>query len=162
MTTAPGRPPCCPGCGQAADRAEEITAHSVKHLTLVPVRVTWHKARLWCGQRRVRHGELRWGRAGRRPWRGSVLTNPTDCRRRAKVIARGWNLWGEPVAVSGTDLLARCVQHETDNLDGILFVDRLDPADREAALAEIATADSSGDLAPVVRLSPHSTPNPAG
>jgi peptide deformylase len=78
------------------------------------------------------------------------------------VIARGWNLRGEPVTVSGTDLLARCLQHETDHLDGILFIDRLDPADREAALAEIAAADWSGDLAPVVRLSPHSTPNPPG
>ncbi len=49
VTSAPGRQPCCPGCGQKADRAKERTAHSVKHLALVPVRVTWHKARFWCG-----------------------------------------------------------------------------------------------------------------
>jgi transposase len=49
VTSAPGRRPCCPGCGQKADRAKERSAHSVKHLALVPVRVTWHKARFWCG-----------------------------------------------------------------------------------------------------------------
>jgi len=49
VTSVPGRRAGCPGCGRAADRAKERTAHSVKHLALVPVRVTWHKARFWCG-----------------------------------------------------------------------------------------------------------------
>ena len=40
---------------------------------------------------------------------------------------------GEPVTIEGTELLARCVQHETDHLDGILFIDRLDRAQRKAA-----------------------------
>ena len=39
--------------------------------------------------------------------------------------------------VEGTELLARCVQHETDHLDGVLFVDRLDPETRKRAMAEI-------------------------
>src|SRR3712207_8261152 len=32
---------------------------------------------------------------------------------------------GTPVTVAGTGLLARCLQHETDHLDGILYLDRL-------------------------------------
>ena len=43
------------------------------------------------------------------------------------VVAKGFDMHGEPVIVEGTELLARCVQHETDHLDGILFIDRLDP-----------------------------------
>ena len=39
---------------------------------------------------------------------------------------------GEPVTIEGTELLARCVQHETDHLDGILFIDRLDRDQRKA------------------------------
>ena len=80
-----------------------------------------------------------------------------DCRRRQKVIAHGWNLCGEPVTVSGADLLARCVQHETDHLDGVLFLDRLDPAARKAAVAEIAAAGWSDRPVLVVKFSPHPT-----
>ena len=45
---------------------------------------------------------------------------------------RASTMHGEPVTIEGTELLARCVQHETDHLDGILFIDRLD---RETAQA---------------------------
>ena len=50
-------------------------------------------------------------------------------------------MYGEPVTVEGTDLLARCIQHETDHLDGVLFVDRLDPETRKPAMEEIREAD---------------------
>ena len=33
---------------------------------------------------------------------------------------------GEPVTIEGSELLARAIQHETDHLDGVLFIDRLD------------------------------------
>jgi peptide deformylase len=79
-----------------------------------------------------------------------------DCRRHRHVVARGWNMYGEPVTVAGSDLLARCVQHETDHLDGVLFVDRLDPETRRRALAEIRAADWAG-ADPVVKISPHPT-----
>ena len=36
---------------------------------------------------------------------------------------------GEPVTIEGSELLARAIQHETDHLDGVLFVDRLDTDD---------------------------------
>lgn len=48
VTTAPGQAACCPGCGQPARRVKERAAHSVKHLAVVPARVTWHKCRLRC------------------------------------------------------------------------------------------------------------------
>ena len=79
-----------------------------------------------------------------------------DCRRHRHVVARGRDMYGEPVTLAGSDMLARCVQHETDHLDGVLFVDRLDPATRRRAMAEIRAADWNGP-APVVKLSPHPT-----
>jgi peptide deformylase len=80
-----------------------------------------------------------------------------DCRRHLHVVATGWNVHGDPVRVEGSQLLARAVQHETDHLDGVLFVDRLDPGARAAALAEIADAEWAGmdRYTPVVRVSPH-------
>ena len=62
---------------------------------------------------------------------------------------------GEPVVVEGTELLARCVQHETDHLDGVLFVDRLDRETRKAAMKAIREAEWSGGPPPVVKVSPH-------
>ena len=50
-----------------------------------------------------------------------------DCLRAQRVVAKGFTMHGEPVTIEGSDLLARCIQHETDHLDGILFVDRLSP-----------------------------------
>ena len=61
---------------------------------------------------------------------------------------------GEPVVIEGTELLARCVQHETDHLDGILFIDRLDPVARKAAMKEIREAEWFGAPAPVVQVQP--------
>jgi peptide deformylase len=78
-----------------------------------------------------------------------------DCRRAFGVVARGFNMYGDPVVIEGTELMARCIQHETDHLDGIMFVDRLDPETRKAAMKAIREAEWSGLSAPVVRESPH-------
>lgn len=80
-----------------------------------------------------------------------------DCRRHEHVVAAGWNMHGEPVTVEGTKTLARCVQHETDHLDGILFIDRLDKKERKLAMKAIREAEWFGDPVPVVRESPHNT-----
>ena len=76
------------------------------------------------------------------------------CRRALRVVARGMNMYGDPVTIKGNDLLARCVQHETD-IDGILFIDRLDRDQRKLALKAIREAEWAGMAAPVVRNSPH-------
>ncbi|GAB2754622.1 peptide deformylase [Salinifilum aidingensis] len=78
-----------------------------------------------------------------------------DCLRYRRVVARGWNMHGEPVEVEGSDLLARCIQHETDHLDGVLFVDRLDRATRERALREIGRAEWFDGAEPVIKQNPH-------
>ena len=77
-----------------------------------------------------------------------------DTPRAVQVVARGRNAFGEPVTVEGSRLLARAVQHETDHLDGILFIDRLDPAQRREAMRLVREADW-GPSAPVVKPSPH-------
>ena len=63
----------------------------------------------------------------------------------------------EPMTIEGTELLARCVQHETDHLDGVLFVDRLDKAARKAALKEIRESEWFGEGMPgvTIKSSPH-------
>jgi peptide deformylase len=80
-----------------------------------------------------------------------------DCVRALSVVARGFNMYGDPVVVEGSDLLARAIQHETDHLDGIIFIDRLDPAARKAAMKEIRDSDWFGVERPTVKVSPHAT-----
>ncbi|CCB78039.1 MULTISPECIES: peptide deformylase [Streptomycetaceae] len=80
-----------------------------------------------------------------------------DCKRAYGVVAKGFNMYGDPVTVEGTRLLARCVQHETDHLDGIVFIDRLDPEQRKAAMRAIREAEWAGQTAPQVKFSPHRT-----
>jgi len=45
----------------------------------------------------------------------------------------GTDLDGASVAVEGTGFLARCLQHETDHLDGLLYLDRLVGRNQRAA-----------------------------
>ena len=77
--------------------------------------------------------------------------------RAPRAIATGFNMHGDPVTVEGTELLARCVQHETDHLDGIMFIDRLDSRQRKLAMKAIREAEWFGQPVPEVRVSPHST-----
>jgi peptide deformylase len=80
-----------------------------------------------------------------------------DCRRHLYIAATGWNMYGEPIRIEGSHMLARAVQHETDHLDGVLFVDRLDDEARVAAMAAVAEAEWTGlgDYLPTVKVSPH-------
>jgi peptide deformylase len=79
-----------------------------------------------------------------------------ECRRALSVVARGFNMYGEPVVIEGSELLARAIQHETDHLDGVLFVDRLDQPTRKLAMKAIRGADWFGGP-PMVKVSPHPT-----
>ncbi len=78
-----------------------------------------------------------------------------DCLRAMRVVAKGFNQHGDPVVIEGSEMLARAIQHETDHLDGVLFVDRLDRAARKAAMKAIREAEWAGEPAPVVKESPH-------
>ncbi|MCL1907094.1 MAG: peptide deformylase [Propionibacteriaceae bacterium] len=56
--------------------------------------------------------------------------------RPSTALCRGLNHMGEPVEVSGTGMLARCLQHETDHLGGIVFGDRLSARSRKQLYAD--------------------------
>ncbi len=79
-----------------------------------------------------------------------------NTRRSMRVVAKGMTMHGEPVVLEGSELLARCIQHETDHLDGIMFVDRLDAETRKEAMKAIREAEWFGQPAPLVKISPHS------
>lgn len=80
-----------------------------------------------------------------------------DTKRAYGVVAKGFTMHGEPVAIEGTELLARAIQHETDHLDGVLFIDRLDREARREAMRMIRAAEWFGEPTPAVRVSPHAT-----
>ena len=77
-----------------------------------------------------------------------------------RAVAKGWNMHGEPITVEGTEFLARALQHETDHLNGVLFIDRLPKSERKKAMKEIResewfmSADAVGAL-PEIKVSPH-------
>ena len=67
------------------------------------------------------------------------LGYPTPRRRWARVT--GVDVDGKPVVVEGEGLLARCLQHETDHLDGKLYIDRLAGEQKKDALRRIRQGD---------------------
>ncbi|MFI6762112.1 peptide deformylase [Micromonospora sp. NPDC050417] len=86
-----------------------------------------------------------------------------DTKRRQNVVAKGFNSYGDPLQIVGTGLMARCVQHETDHLDGVLFLDRLDTEGRKEAMKAIRAAEwYDAGAPPVVKVSPHGAGGPFG
>ncbi|TFB52030.1 peptide deformylase [Cryobacterium tagatosivorans] len=63
------------------------------------------------------------------------LWYPTKRYPFARVV--GTDLEGETVELSGTGVMAQALQHETDHLDGLLYLDRLDKENRRAAMREV-------------------------
>ena len=61
--------------------------------------------------------------------------------RAMRAVAKGFNMYGEPVVVEGTEFLARALQHETDHLNGILFIDKLTAENRKLAMKEIRESE---------------------
>jgi peptide deformylase len=76
----------------------------------------------------------------------SIPTQYATLARPASARVTGVDVQGRPVAVSGTGTLARCLQHEYDHLDGIVFVDRLDEGSRREVLAAHERLAASGGL----------------
>jgi peptide deformylase len=86
-----------------------------------------------------------------------------DTKRRQNVVAKGFNASGDPIQLVGSGLMARCVQHETDHLDGVLFLDRLDPEARKEAMKAIRQAEwYDPAIPPPVKVSPHGGVGPFG
>jgi peptide deformylase len=61
-----------------------------------------------------------------------ILTEVVE--RHARVIVEGLDEHGHPQRIEAEDLLSRCLQHEADHLDGVLFFDRLSPLKRKMLL----------------------------
>ena len=57
--------------------------------------------------------------------------------RAARVTVRARNARGEPFEIEAEGLLAVCIQHEMDHLDGKVFVERLSPLKRARLLARL-------------------------
>ena len=64
-----------------------------------------------------------------------ALWYPTRRSNYARV--EGIDLDGKKIVVEGTGLMACCLQHEVDHLDGMLYLDRLERAVRKRAMKEL-------------------------
>jgi peptide deformylase len=48
---------------------------------------------------------------------------------------------GDPVVIEGGGLLAQAIQHEVDHLNGLLYIEGLDPDVKRLAMREIRAAE---------------------
>jgi len=68
----------------------------------------------------------------------SVPGQYAEVTRPATATVTGVDVHGQPVRIDGTGTLARCLQHEVDHLDGLVYVDRLPARLRKRLLAAAA------------------------
>ncbi len=76
----------------------------------------------------------------------SVPGGWADLARPTAATVTGVDRNGEPVRIDGTGLLARCLQHEVDHLNGLLYVDRLPARQRKEIVRESAEHPGVGVL----------------
>jgi peptide deformylase len=57
--------------------------------------------------------------------------------RAMRTVVTGVDRHGDPVTVEGTEEMSRCLQHETDHLAGVLYLDRLSGQRRRDALRQL-------------------------
>jgi peptide deformylase len=65
-------------------------------------------------------------------------------KREMRVIVRAHDIDGKEFELDAIDLAARCILHETDHCDGIVFLDRMTTLKREMARRKIRTLQKSG------------------
>ena len=65
--------------------------------------------------------------------------------RAANVRVRAQDEYGKWFEVDGDDLLSRCLQHEIDHVDGVLFIFRMSPLKRNLALRKIRKLQRDGE-----------------
>ena len=63
-----------------------------------------------------------------------------DTVRPMRTVVTGVDRHGDPITVTGAGELSRALQHETDHLRGVLFIDRLTGQERKDALSQIRRA----------------------
>lgn len=64
-------------------------------------------------------------------------------RRKSRVTVQGTDLDGEPVTITSTGLTGRCLLHEIDHLDGILFIDRLSPVKKQSIRRKLRALEAA-------------------
>ncbi|QMU67586.1 peptide deformylase [Streptacidiphilus sp. P02-A3a] len=81
------------------------------------------------------------------PGSRSLLDAPEGCLsvpgphhelpREERAVVTGVDKDGQPLTIEGTGYFARCLLHETDHLNGMVYIDRLSKRDRRAVLQEM-------------------------
>ena len=69
-----------------------------------------------------------------------------EVERSVELVVRGQDAYGRPQRIRAHDYLARIFQHEIDHLDGVMFIDKADPATIRKLTAEEAEA-ATGEAA---------------
>jgi len=68
----------------------------------------------------------------------------TPVERNLRAVVRAQDLNGEYFEIDGMELTARCMLHETDHCDGIVFLDKMSPIKRELVKRKIKKLQKSG------------------
>ena len=117
------------------DDDENVIQEHSKHILINPEII-----------RRVGEREVEEGCLSVRGWRGSLI-------RSERVTAKALNLDGKEIRIKAEGLLAQALEHETDHLNGIVYIDRmeniedLEPQDLRASVRE-QQQDNAGGAAP--------------
>jgi len=73
------------------------------------------------------------------PFEEGCLSIPgiyTDVMRPSSVRVQAWSRKGRPFTLSAEGYLARVIQHEFDHLNGVVFLDRIEPKKKQRLLVE--------------------------
>ncbi len=65
--------------------------------------------------------------------------------RPAAIVVEALSLEGKAIRFQADGLLARCIQHEIDHLDGVTIIERAKPEHRMAALRDYREAQARGE-----------------
>lgn len=76
----------------------------------------------------------------------SVVNYTAEVTRARHVLVRGWTIDHKEVEIEASDLLAVCLQHEIDHLDGRLFVDRISSLKRGLYRRRLLKQTRDGDV----------------
>lgn len=68
-----------------------------------------------------------------------------NVERNLRAIVRAHDINGNEFELDGTELTARCMLHETDHCDGIVFLDKMTPLKRELVKRKIRKLTRAGE-----------------
>ncbi len=67
--------------------------------------------------------------------------------RNKRVVVRAIDISGDEIEVEADGMVGRCILHEYDHLDGILFVDRLSPAKKMSIKRKLRALEEKAEAA---------------